>query len=60
MLNSTVSEVTDRIIARSKPTRDAYLARMRDAASQEPNRAHLSCSGQAHAFAARAKKAETS
>ena len=52
MLNSTVSEVTDRIIARSKPTRDAYLARMRDAASQEPNRAHLSCSGQAHAFAA--------
>ncbi|MEQ9258852.1 MAG: phosphogluconate dehydratase [Roseovarius sp.] len=50
-INSTVRRVTDRIIERSAPTREAYLARMAEARSKGPARAHLSCSGQAHAYA---------
>jgi phosphogluconate dehydratase len=50
-LNGTIKKVTERIIERSAPTRDAYLTRMRAAAGKRPARAHLSCSGQAHAFA---------
>ena len=51
-LNSTVARVTDRIIARSEATRRPYLERMSHATAQGPARAHLSCSGQAHAYAA--------
>ncbi|MGR3617737.1 MAG: phosphogluconate dehydratase [Paracoccaceae bacterium] len=51
-LNSTLSKVTDRIVARSDQSRSAYLERMRAARRKGPSRAHLSCSGQAHAFAA--------
>jgi len=51
-LNPTIARVTERIIERSAPTRQPYLDRMRAAASKGPARAHLSCSGQAHAFAA--------
>ncbi len=51
-LHSTIQDVTDRIIARSAPTRGSYLDRMRAARDSGPARAHLSCSGQAHAFAA--------
>lgn len=51
-LNPTISRVTDRIIERSRDTRDPYLARMAAARSKGPARAHLACSGQAHAFAA--------
>ncbi|WP_411352099.1 phosphogluconate dehydratase [Leisingera aquaemixtae] len=51
-LNSTLAAVTDRIIARSETTRAAYLERMRAARGKGPARAHLSCSGQAHAYAA--------
>ena len=51
-LNATIARVTDRIIARSEASRSAYLARMRAARDEGPARAHLSCSGQAHAFAA--------
>ncbi|WP_192964574.1 phosphogluconate dehydratase [Phycobacter azelaicus] len=51
-LNKTLKEVTERIITRSAETRSAYLDRMRAAKSQGPARAHLSCSGQAHAYAA--------
>jgi phosphogluconate dehydratase len=51
-LHETLRAVTDRIITRSTPTRDAYLARMRAAADKGPARGHLSCSGQAHAYAA--------
>ncbi len=51
-LNDTISRVTDRIIERSRPHRDPYLARMKQAVSDGPARAHLSCSGQAHAYAA--------
>lgn len=51
-LHATLAAVTERIITRSAPTREAYLARMRAAKSQGPARAHLSCSGQAHTYAA--------
>jgi len=51
-LNPTLQAVTDRIIARSALTRRAYLDRMAQARGKGPSRAHLSCSGQAHAFAA--------
>ncbi|MCT8160757.1 phosphogluconate dehydratase [Pseudoruegeria sp. SHC-113] len=51
-LDSTIAKVTDRIIARSAPYRGPYLERMRAAAESGPRRAHLSCSGQAHAYAA--------
>ena len=51
-LNPVLQRVTDNIIARSSDTRAAYLARMRAARSNGPARAHLSCSGQAHAYAA--------
>ncbi len=52
MLNDTVERVTDRIVKRSATGRDAYLKRMARAAEDGPARAHLSCSGQAHAYAA--------
>ncbi|MGC1496917.1 MAG: phosphogluconate dehydratase [Sulfitobacter sp.] len=52
MLHDTITRVTDRIIERSADTRSAYLSRMRRAAEDGPARAHLSCSGQAHAYAA--------
>ena len=51
-LHPTIRRVTDRIIRRSETTRGAYLARMAAARAKGPARAHLSCSGQAHAFAA--------
>ena len=51
-LNSTIERVTDRVIERSEATRKPYLARMDAARSKGPARAHLSCSGQAHAYAA--------
>jgi phosphogluconate dehydratase len=51
-LNPTLARVTARIIERSKPTRDTYLEHMDAATSKGPARAHLSCSGQAHAYAA--------
>ena len=50
-LNDTINRVTDRIITRSLDTRGDYLTRMRAAAQKGPARAHLSCSGQAHAYA---------
>ena len=51
-LNPVLERVTANIIARSAPTRGAYLERMEAARSKGPARAHLSCSGQAHAYAA--------
>ncbi len=50
-LDETISRITDRIIARSAETRRVYLARMAAAQEKGPARSHLSCSGQAHAFA---------
>lgn len=51
-LNPRLEQVTERIIARSEPTRTAYLARMGAARRKGPSRTHLACSGQAHAYAA--------
>jgi phosphogluconate dehydratase len=51
-MHDTVRRVTDRIIERSEATRGEYLARMEAARLKGPARAHLSCSGQAHAYAA--------
>ncbi|GFE49802.1 phosphogluconate dehydratase [Roseobacter cerasinus] len=50
-LNDTIARVTDRIIARSEGPRGEYLARMQAARVKGPARGHLSCSGQAHAYA---------
>ncbi|MGD9862322.1 MAG: dihydroxy-acid dehydratase, partial [Pseudodonghicola sp.] len=50
-LNPTIRDVTRRIVARSAASRAAYLDRMEAARGQGPARAHLSCSGQAHAYA---------
>lgn len=52
MLNETVKRVTERVIERSADTRSAYLARIDAAKDKGVARAHLSCSGQAHAYAA--------
>ncbi|WP_299561805.1 phosphogluconate dehydratase [uncultured Sulfitobacter sp.] len=51
-LNQTLRDVTDRIIERSQTPRSQYLDRMKAARDRGPSRGHLSCSGQAHAFAA--------
>ena len=50
-MNQTLTDVTNRIIERSAPTRGPYLDRMAQATAQGPARGHLSCSGQAHAYA---------
>ncbi len=50
-LHPTLTEVTERIIARSKPTRSAYLARIDAAQGQFPARGTLSCANLAHGFA---------
>ena len=51
-LHPTIRAVTDRIARRSRQSRAAYLRRIARAGGDGPNRAHLSCSGQAHAYAA--------
>jgi phosphogluconate dehydratase len=47
-----LQQITDRIIERSAGSRSDYLGRMQTARVKGPSRAHLSCSGQAHAYAA--------
>ncbi|MEM9732323.1 MAG: phosphogluconate dehydratase [Pseudomonadota bacterium] len=44
--------VTDRLIERSKPSREIYLSRVEDAISQGPHRSGLTCGNLAHGFAA--------
>ncbi|MFU8863597.1 MAG: phosphogluconate dehydratase [Rhodobacterales bacterium] len=51
-LHDQVARVTDRIIARSRDSRTRYMDLMRRAAAEGPRRGHLSCSNQAHAYAA--------
>ena len=51
MVHSVISDVTRRIIDRSADLRGPHLERMEQARSKGPARAHLSCSGQAHAYA---------
>ncbi|MCP3972460.1 MAG: phosphogluconate dehydratase [Rhodobacteraceae bacterium] len=53
-LNSTIAAVTDRIAARSRATRTAYLDRIAHAARTGPRRAGLACGNLAHAYAAMA------
>ncbi len=50
-LHSEIDRVTQRIIARSADRRATYMDRIRAQVEKGPNRAHLSCSGQAHAYA---------
>ncbi|MFZ1814588.1 MAG: phosphogluconate dehydratase [Rhizobiaceae bacterium] len=47
-----ISAVTQRIVERSKPTREAYLARIAEAGGKGPHRSILSCGNLAHGFAA--------
>ncbi|SDW14887.1 6-phosphogluconate dehydratase [Ruegeria halocynthiae] len=51
MVHSEITNVTQRIIDRSADLRGPHLERMEQARSKGPARAHLSCSGQAHAYA---------
>ena len=52
MVHKTLSEVTQRIVERSRPAREKYLARIAAAASKGPHRRALGCANQAHGFAA--------
>ncbi|AXV14472.1 phosphogluconate dehydratase [Neorhizobium sp. SOG26] len=49
--HSRIEAITARIVERSKPHREAYLDRLRRAASKGPHRATLSCGNLAHGFA---------
>lgn len=51
-MNAKLGEVTERIAARSRSSREAYLARLRAAGSKGPHRGVLSCGNLAHGFAA--------
>lgn len=51
-LNPEIEKVTNRIVARSRNSRSAYLERIGSAGEDGPVRAHLSCGNQAHAYAA--------
>ena len=51
-VHDQVARVTERIMERSRDSRARYLDLMRRAAAEGPRRAHLSCSNQAHAYAA--------
>ncbi len=51
MVHSVITDVTQRIIDRSADLRGPHVERMEHARSKGPARAHLSCSGQAHAYA---------
>ena len=52
MVNKTLSEVTERIIARSQDGRGGYLDKISAARQQGVSRARLSCGNVAHAYAA--------
>ncbi|WNW13586.1 phosphogluconate dehydratase [Pseudomonas sp. DTU_2021_1001937_2_SI_NGA_ILE_001] len=50
-MHPRILEVTQRLIERSRPTRQRYLQLIRDAASDEPMRARLQCANFAHGVA---------
>ncbi|WP_107860661.1 phosphogluconate dehydratase [Neisseria weaveri] len=54
-LNPTVAAVTERIIERSRLTREAYLNRIRAMRQNRPERNRLGCSNLAHGYAAMPK-----
>ncbi|MBX5162316.1 MULTISPECIES: phosphogluconate dehydratase [unclassified Rhizobium] len=49
--HARISAITDRIVERSKPTRERYLERLRAAASKGVARSVLGCANLAHGFA---------
>ncbi|CAG9408855.1 TPA: phosphogluconate dehydratase [Providencia alcalifaciens] len=51
-VNDILLQITKRIIARSKDTREAYLAKIERARSNTVHRAELACGNLAHGFAA--------
>lgn len=51
-MKSQIQDVTNRIIERSKATRQAYLSKIDSARKQGPHRGTLSCGNLAHGFAA--------
>ncbi|MCW8108650.1 phosphogluconate dehydratase [Alteromonas ponticola] len=51
-MNSQLADVTQRIIERSKATRQAYLDKIEHARHEGPHRGVLSCGNLAHGFAA--------
>lgn len=51
-MNNLIQEVTERIIERSKDTRQAYLKKIESARLEGPHRGVLSCGNLAHGFAA--------
>ncbi|WP_372964586.1 phosphogluconate dehydratase [Marinobacter sp.] len=51
-MQPAVLKVTERIVQRSRATRDAYLARMHALSEKAPLRSTLSCGNLAHGFAA--------
>ncbi|OMH25712.1 phosphogluconate dehydratase [Motiliproteus sp. MSK22-1] len=55
-MNPTVKAVTERIIERSRQSRQDYLDRMAKARLQKPHRSTLSCGNLAHGFAACGEK----
>ncbi|MCO8171154.1 phosphogluconate dehydratase [Pseudomonas sp. 21LCFQ02] len=50
-MHPRILEVTERLIERSRPTRQRYLQLIREAASDEPMRAKLQCANFAHGVA---------
>ena len=52
MVHPVLSEVTSRIVERSRSRRDIYLQRVSAAGSAVPRRQALGCANQAHGFAA--------
>ena len=50
-LHSKVSDITARIAARSRPTREAYLAQLHAASTRDPGMDRMGCANVAHAFA---------
>lgn len=51
-MNTKLAQITEEITNRSNELRSAYLAKIDVMINNEPNRAHLSCGNQAHAYAA--------
>lgn len=51
-MHPTVDKVTQRIIERSRASRQDYLSRMNELKAQSPHRSSLSCGNLAHGFAA--------
>jgi phosphogluconate dehydratase len=49
--DARISAITTRIIERSKPSRERYLGRVRDAAAKGAQRSVLGCANLAHGFA---------